>query len=163
MSSKRRDHGICGGNGIRAKNGTTFAPCLRLVMTFTKGSKMKKTFTMMILVLIVAILGLPPVASADKSFTIHSPRGGAVSLLIKTCTLKKVRIHNFEFSDSGDTFSVVAAPNGSSDSVESLVIEFHEDSIAVQSGFVDIGPGRTAQKVYCPESFDQIVIDCSGY
>jgi hypothetical protein len=124
---------------------------------------MKKTFTTMTLALIVAILSLAPVASADKSFTIHSPSGGVVGLLIKTCALKKIRIHNFEFSDSGDTFSVVAAPNGSSDSIESLLIEFHEDSIAVQSDFVDIGPGRTEQKVYCPESFDQIVIDCSGY
>jgi hypothetical protein len=123
----------------------------------------KKTFTTMTLVLIVAILSLPPVASADKSFSIHSPRGGVVSLLIRTCALKKIRIHNFEFSDSGDTFSVVAAPNGSSNSMESLLIEFHEDSIAVQSDFVDIGPGRTEQEVYCPESFDQIIIDCSGY
>jgi hypothetical protein len=124
---------------------------------------MKKTFTTMTLVLVVAILSLPPSASADKSFSIHSPRGGVVSLLIKTCALKKVRIHNFQFSDSGDTFSLVAAPNGSSDSIDSLLIEFHEDSIAVQSDFVDIGPGRTEQEVYCPESFDQIVIDCSGY
>jgi hypothetical protein len=123
----------------------------------------KKTFTTMTLVLIVAILSLPPVASADKSFSIHSPRGGVVSLLIRTCAHKKIRIHNFEFSDSGDTFSVVAAPNGSSNSMESLLIEFHEDSIAVQSDFVDIGPGRTEQEVYCPESFDQIIIDCSGY
>jgi hypothetical protein len=124
---------------------------------------MNKILTAMALVLTVAILSLPCMASADKSFTIHSPHGGVVSLLIKTCALKKVRIHNFEFSDSGDTFSVVAAPNGSSDSIESLLIEFHEDSIAVQSDFVDIGPGRTEQEVYCPESFDQIVIDCSGY
>jgi hypothetical protein len=124
---------------------------------------MKKTFTTMTLVLIVAILSLPPVVSADKSFRIHSPRGGVVSLLIKTCALRKIRIHNFEFSDSGDTFSLMAAPNGSSDSIESLLIEFHEDSIAVQSDFVDIGPGRTEQEVYCPESFDQIVIECTGY
>ena len=124
---------------------------------------MKKTAAFLPLVIIFAILSLPSTVSADKSFNIHTPRGGLTTLLITTCALKKVRIHNFEFSDSGDTFSVVAAPNGSPDSVESLVIEFHEDSIAVQSGFVDIGPGRTAQKVYCPESFDQIVIDCSGY
>ena len=124
---------------------------------------MKKTVAFLALVIIFAILSLPCTVSADKSFNIHTPRGGLTSLLITSCALKKVRIHNFEFSDSGDTFSVEAAPNGSSDSIESLLIEFHKDSMAVQSDFVDIGPGRTEQKVYCPESFDQIVIDCSGY
>ena len=124
---------------------------------------MKKTAAFLPLVIIFALLSLPSTVSADKSFNIHTPRGGLTTLLITTCALKKIRIHNFEFSDSGDTFSVVAAPNGTSDSIESLLVEFHKDSIAVQSDFVDIGPGRTEQEVYCPESFDQIVIDCSGY
>ena len=124
---------------------------------------MKKSADFLALVIIFAVMNLPCTVSADKSFKIHTPRGGLTTLLITTCALKKVRIHNFEFPDSGDTFSVVAAPNGTSDSIESLLIEFHEDSIAVQSDFVDIGPGRTEQEVSCPESFDQIVIDCSGY
>ena len=124
---------------------------------------MKKTAAFVALVIVLAILSLPQTGSADKSFKIHSSRGAVVTLMITTCALKKVRIHNFEFPDSGDTFSVVAAPNGTSDSIESLLIEFHEDSIAVQSDFVDIGPGRTEQEVSCPESFDQIVIDCAGY
>ena len=124
---------------------------------------MKKTAEFLALIILFPILSLPCTVSADKSFKIHTPRGGLASLVISTCALKKVRIHNFEFPDSGDTFSVVAAPNGTSDSIESLLVEFHKDSIAVQSDFVDIGPGRTEQEVYCPESFDQIVIDCSGY
>ncbi|MCG6983319.1 MAG: hypothetical protein LJE88_18105 [Deltaproteobacteria bacterium] len=124
---------------------------------------MKKTPTTLTLVIIVAILSLPCMASADKNFTIHSPLGSIVTLTITSCALKNVRIHDFDFSQSGDTFFLVAAPNGSSDSIESLLIEFHEDSIAVQSDFVDIGPGTTEQEVSCPEGFDQIVIDCSGY
>lgn len=124
---------------------------------------MKKNPTTATLVIIVAILSLPCMASADKNFTIHSPLGGIVTLTITSCALKAVRVHDFDFSQSGNIFSIVAAPNGSSDSIESLLIEFHEDSIAVQSDFVDIGPGRTEQEVDCPESFDQIVINCSGY
>jgi hypothetical protein len=123
----------------------------------------KRTPTTVTLVLIVAILSLPCMAFAEKNFTIHSPLGSIVTLTITSCALKNVRIHDFDFSQSGDAFTLVAAPNGSSDSIESLLIEFHEDSIAVQSDFVDIGPGRTEQKVYCPGSFDQIVINCSGY
>jgi hypothetical protein len=124
---------------------------------------MKKNPTTVTLVLIVAILSLPCMASADKNFTIHSPLGSIVTLTITSCALKNIRVHDFDFSQSGDIFSIVAVPRGSSDSIQSLLIEFHEDSIAVQSDFIDIGPGSTEQKVYCPESFDQIVIDCSGY
>ena len=136
--------------GIKSKNGTTFAAYLTCLVLLVEGFKMKKTSAFLALAIILAILSLPQTGSADKSFKIHSPRGDVVTLLITSCALKKVRIHNFEFSDSGDTFSVVAAPNGSSDSIESLLIEFHEDSITVQSDFVDIGPGRTEQEVYCP-------------
>jgi hypothetical protein len=149
--------------GIKETNGTTFAAHGTFFVLFNEVVKMKKTAEFLALIIIFPILSLPCTVSADKSFKIHTPRGGLTSLLISTCALKKVRIHKFEFSESGDTFSVEAVPNGSSDSIESLLIEFHEDSISVQSDFVDIGPGRTEQKVYCPESFDQIVIDCSGY
>ena len=124
---------------------------------------MKKTAEFLALIILFPILSLPCTVSADKSFKIHTPRGGLASLVISTCALKKVRIHNFEFSESGDTFSVEAVPNGSSDSIESVSIEFREDSAAVQSEFVDVGPGRTTQNVYCPDIFDQIVLDCSGY
>ena len=124
---------------------------------------MKKIAALVALVIIATTLSLPRTASADKSFNIHSPNGGLVTLLITTCALKEISIHTFDFSESGDTFSIVVAPNGSSDSIESVSIEFREDSAAVQSEFVDVGPGRTTQNVYCPDIFDQIVLDCSGY
>jgi len=124
---------------------------------------MNKASAFVPLVIILIILNLPRTGSADKSFNIRSPRGGRVTLLITTRALKNVRIHNFDFSNNGDIFSIIAAPNGSSDSIQSVSIEFHEGSTPVQSELVDIGPGRTVQELYCPESFDQIVIDCSGY
>jgi hypothetical protein len=125
---------------------------------------MKKTSTFVLcLVIILTALSLPHTGSADKSFHIHSPTGAPVTLLITTCALKNIRIHDLEFSNNGDTFSVEAAPNGSSDSIESVSIEFREGSTSLQNEVVNIGPGRTVQEVYCPESFDQIVIDCLGY
>jgi hypothetical protein len=124
---------------------------------------MKKTAVFVSLVIILITLGLPQTGSADKSFKIHSPRGGLVTLLITTCTLKQIRINNLDFSNNGDIFSLDATPNGSSDSIHSISIEFHEESTPMQSDLVDIGPNRTVQEVYCPENFDQIVIDCSGY
>jgi hypothetical protein len=128
-----------------------------------KGSKVKKTATIVRLVIILAIVSMPCTSSAEKSFKIHSPRGGVVTLAITRCVMKNIRIHDFYFSNSGDVFSMVGAPNGSSDSIQSISIEFHEESTTVQSDLVDIGPGKTVQEVYCPENFDQIVIDCFGY
>jgi hypothetical protein len=124
---------------------------------------MKKTAVTVGLVIILAILSMPPTSSADKSFKIHSPLGGVVTLAITRCALKNIRVHDFDFSQSGDMFSIVAVPRGSSDSIQSISIEFHEESTTVQSELVDIGPGKTMQQVYCPENFDQIVIDCFGY
>jgi hypothetical protein len=124
---------------------------------------MKKTAATVGLVIVLAILSMPPMSSADKNFKIHSPHGDPVTLLLTTCALKNIRIHNFDFSNNGDIFSMVAAPNGSSDLIQSISIEFHQDSTPVQSELVDIGPGKTVQEVYCPENFDQIVIDCFGY
>jgi hypothetical protein len=124
---------------------------------------MKKNAAFVALVIILITLGLPCTSSADKSFNIHSPRGGLVTLAITSCALKNIRVHDFDFSNSGDLFSMVAAPRGSSDSIQSISIEFHEGSTSLQSELVDIGPGRTVQEVYCPGSFDRIVIDCSGY
>jgi hypothetical protein len=124
---------------------------------------MKKTAAFVALVIILITLNLPCPSSADKSFKIHSPRGGPVTLVLTTCALENIRIHNFDFSNSGDIFSMIAAPNDSSDSIQSMSIEFHEGSTPVHSELIDIGPGRTVQEVDCPESFDQIVIDCFGY
>lgn len=124
---------------------------------------MKKTLApVVLLVIVLAILGLPRAGSADRSFKIHSPRGGLVTILLTSCALKNIRIHNLDFSESGDTFSMVAAPNGSSDLIQSISIEFHEGSTSVQSELIDVGPGKTVQELYCPESFDKIVIDCFG-
>jgi len=122
-----------------------------------------KTHTTVALVIILITLGLCPMASADKSFNVRSPRGNRVNLMITSCALKTIRIYNLEFSEDGDTFSLMAAPNGSADAIKGISIEFHADSIPVKSEFVDIGPGKTMQEVYCPESFDEIVIDCFGY
>ena len=122
---------------------------------------MKKTLaSVALLVIFMAILGLPRKGSADRSFKIHSPRGGLVTVRLTSCTLKNIRIHNLDFSESGDIFSMVAAPNGSSDLIQSISIEFYEGSSSVQSELVDVGPGKTTQELYCPESFDRIVIDC---
>jgi len=124
---------------------------------------MKKTSaSVTLLVIVLAILGLPRTGSADRSFKIHSPRGGLVTVLLTSCALRNIRIHNLDFSESGDIFSMVAAPNGSSDLIQSISIEFHEGSTSVQSELIDVGPGKTAQELYCPESFDKIVIDCFG-
>ena len=124
---------------------------------------MKKTGLFAALVTVLAILSLPCTSVADKSFNIHLPQGGLVNLRITTCALKSVRIHNFDFSENGETFSLDAAPNGSKDSMQSISIDFHVGSTLVQSELVTIGPGRTEQQVYCPDSFDQIVIGCFGY
>ena len=123
---------------------------------------MKKTAAFVAILIILITLSYPCPSSADKSFNIHSPRGGPVKLTITNCALKNIRVHDFDFSNSGDVFSMVAAPHGSSDSIQTISIEFHEGSTLVQSDLVDIGPDKTAQEVYCPETFDQIVIDCFG-
>jgi hypothetical protein len=114
---------------------------------------MKKTAAFVALVIILTALSLPSTVS---------PRGGAVTLQLTTCALKNIRIDNFDFSNNGEMFSIAAAPSGSSDTIESISIEFQEGSASVQSELVDIGPGRTVQEVNCPESFDQIIIDCFG-
>ena len=123
---------------------------------------MKKTAAFVAPVIILITLSLAGTGSADKSFEIHYAGGGLITLRLTTCALKNIRIHNLDFSNRGDIFSMVADPNGSSDTIESISIDFQEGSTSVQSELVDIGPGRTEQRVYCPKSFDQIVIDCFG-
>jgi hypothetical protein len=107
-------------------------------------------------------LGLTSTVSADKSFRIHSPRGSVINLVITSCALRNIRVHDLNFSNGGDVFSIAAAPLGSADSIQTISIAFHQDSTEVQSEYVDIGPEKTVQEVYCPEDFDQIIIDCSG-
>lgn len=124
---------------------------------------MKKTVAALALVCILVIPSLPRTSCADKSFKIHLPRGGLIAFTITSCALKNVRVHDFDFSDRGDVFSMVAAPNGSVNSIQNISIECYVSSTPVQSELVDIGPGRRLQEVYCPENLDQIVIDCFGY
>jgi hypothetical protein len=124
---------------------------------------MKKPAATVCLVIILALVSMVRTSSADKSYKIHSPLGSLVTLTLTSCSLKNIRVHDFDFSQGGDIFSIDAVPRGSSDSIQSISIEFRENSDVVQSEWVDIGPGRTVQNVYCPENFDQIAIDCSGY
>ena len=122
---------------------------------------MKKTIALFTLITIMVSLGLPSMVSADKSFRIHSPRGSVIKLVITSCALRNIRVHDLDFSNGGDVFSIAAAPLGSADSIQTISIAFHQDSTEVQSEYVDIGPEKTVQEVYCPEEFDQIIIDCS--
>lgn len=123
---------------------------------------MKKTAAFVALLIILITLSFPCPSSADKSFNIHSPLGALIKLTITSCALKNIRVHDFDFSSSGDVFNMVAAPHDSSGEIHTISIEFREGSTVVQSDLVDIGPDKTTQEVYCPESFDQIVIDCFG-
>ena len=108
-------------------------------------------------------LTLPSNALADRSHSIHTPRGEVITLVIASSVLKNTRIHDLAFSESGDVFSITAAPLPSADSMQTISIGFHQGSTVAQTDYVAIGPGKTVQEVYCPESFDQIVIDSSSY
>ncbi len=117
----------------------------------------------LVLALTLLALTLPSSALADSSRRIHTPRGEVITLVIASSVLKNTRIHDLDFSESGDVFSITAAPLPSADSIQTLSISFHQGSTVTQTDYVEIGPGKTVQEVYCPESFDQIVIDSSGY
>ena len=108
-------------------------------------------------------LTLPSRALADMSRRIHTPRGEVITLVVTSSVLKNTKIHDLDFSESGDVFSMTAAPLHSADSIQTISISFHQGSTAAQTDYVEIGPGKTVQEVYCPESFDEIVIDRSGY
>jgi argininosuccinate synthase len=86
-----------------------------------------------------------------------------ITLVITNSALKNTRIHDLAFSESGDVFSITAAPLISADSMQTISISFHQGSTVEQTDYVEIGPGKTVQEVYCPENFDQIVIDSSDY
>jgi len=118
-----------------------------------------------ILVLAITLLALtlPSSALADMSRCIHTPHGQVITLVIASSVLKNTRIHDLDFSESGYVFLITAAPLPSADSIQTISISFHQGSTVAQTDYVDIGPGKKVQEVYCPESFDQIIIDSSGY
>ena len=124
---------------------------------------MKKAASIMVLAIALANFGLISKTLADKSFNIRSPRGNRVTIVITNQTLRNIRIYHLDFSNDGETFSITAAPIVPSDSSHTLSVNFQEDSTVVQSEYVDIGPEKTVQEVYCPEDFNQIVIDYSGF
>lgn len=123
---------------------------------------MKGTLILLLLISLV-FLDLSSTASADKSYRIHSPRGGLITLVISSGALKKIRIHDLAFSDNGDVFIITAAPFLSKDEIQTMLIDFYNGLMSVQSEYVDVGPGKTLQELYCPEAFDRIVVDSSGY
>jgi hypothetical protein len=124
---------------------------------------MKKTASILVFAVALANLGLISKAVAHRTFNIRSPRGNRVTLVITDQTLRNIRIYHLDFSNDGETFSITAAPIVPSDSSHTLSVNFQEGSTPVQSEYVDIGPEKTVQEVYCPEGFNQIVIDYSGF
>jgi hypothetical protein len=124
---------------------------------------MKKTANILVLAVVLMNLGLHSKTLADRSFNIRSPRGNRVTLVITNQTLKNIRIYHLDFSSNGEMFSITAAPIVPSDSSHTLSVDFQEGTTVVQSDHVDIGPEKTVQEVYCPEDFNQIVIDYSGF
>lgn len=124
---------------------------------------MKKTASILILVMISMFFGITPGVFADKSFRVRSPRGNFVTVVITDQTLKNIRIYDLDLTNDGDTFSIAAAALRPSDSPHSLAINFQEDSTVVQSEYVDVGSTKTVHEVYCPEGFDQIVIDITEF
>jgi hypothetical protein len=125
--------------------------------------KMMNRSIILVLAITFLALTLPSSVLADRSHRIHTPRGEVITLVIASSVLKNTRIHDLEFSESGDVFLITAAPLPSADSMQTISISFHQGSTVAQTDYVEIGPGKTVQEVYCPESFDQIVIDSSGY
>ena len=124
---------------------------------------MKKTATILVLAVTLVNFGLISKTLADRSFNIRSPRGNRVTLVITNQTLKNIRIYHLDFTNNGETFSITAAPNVPSDSSHTLSVDFQDGTTVVQSEYVDIGPEKTVQEVYCPEAFNKIVIDYSGF
>ena len=124
---------------------------------------MKKTATVVVLVVVLANFCLISKTLADKRFNVRSPRGNRVTLVITNQTLKNIRIYDLDFSKDGEAFLITAAPIVPTDSSHTLAVDFQEGDTVVQSEYVDIGPEKTMQEVYCPENFNQIVIDYSGF
>jgi hypothetical protein len=123
---------------------------------------MKKTASILILVMISMFFGMTSEILADQSYRVRSPRGNFVTVVITDQTLRNIRIYDLDFINDGDTFSIAAAALRPSDSLHSFTINFQEGSTVVQSEYVDVGSTKTVHEVYCPEGFDQIVIDYGG-
>ena len=124
---------------------------------------MKKTASILILMMISMCFGMTSGVLADKSYRVRSPRGNFVTVVITDETLRNIRIYDLNFTNDGDTFSIAAAALRPSDSLHSLSINFQEGSTLVQSEYVDVGATKTVHEVYCPEGFDQIIIDITGF
>lgn len=124
---------------------------------------MKKAASVLVVVMVSVCFGVTSGALANKSYRVRSPRGNFVTVVITEQTLRNIRIYNLDFTDDGETFSIEAAAIRPSDSLHSLNINFQEGSTLVQSEYVDVGSTKTVHEVYCPEAFDQIIIDYSGY
>ena len=124
---------------------------------------MKKTATILVLVVVLVNFCLISKTLADKRFNIRSPRGNRVTLVITNQTLKNIRIYDLDFAQDGETFLITAAPIVPTDSTHTLSVDFQEGDTIVQSEYVNIGSEKTMQEVYCPENFNQIVIDYSGF
>ena len=124
---------------------------------------MQKTASVLVVVMVSVCFGVTSGALANKSYRVRSPRGNFVTVVITEQTLRNIRIYNLDFTDDGETFSIEAAAIRPSDSLHSLNINFQEGSTLVQSEYVDVGSTKTVHEVYCPEAFDQIIIDYSGY
>ena len=124
---------------------------------------MKKAASVLVVAMVSVCFGVTSGALANKSYRVRSPRGNFVTVVITEQTLRNIRIYNLDFTDDGETFSIEAAAIRPSDSLHSLNIDFQEGSTLVQSEYVDVGSTKTVHEVYCPEAFDQIIIDYSGY
>ena len=118
-----------------------------------------------ILVIGIVLVGfvLIPAPFAGKRWHVRTPGGGRVQLVVTDSALRSVRIYDLAFSENGDTFSVTTAPRVPSDSSISVTISFYAGDYSVQDDDLSVGPGKTTQKVYCPETFDRMVLDSSGY
>ena len=124
---------------------------------------MKRISTILVVAFVLVSFVLIPSIFAGKSWHVRSPGGGRVQLLVTDSALKNVRIYDLAFSENGDTFSITAAPRGPSDSSISFTIRFYDDEVSVQDDYVDVGPGKTTQEVYCPETFNRMVLDYAGF
>ena len=124
---------------------------------------MNRISTILVVGIVLVSFVVTPAIFAGKSWHVSSPRGGRVQLLVTNSALKNVRIYDLAFSENGETFSITAAPRGPSDSSISFTIRFYDDEVSVQDDYVDVGPGKTTQEVYCPETFNKMVLDYSGF
>jgi hypothetical protein len=120
---------------------------------------MNKWAKLLIFLITLASITMTSSVSADRSYRVHSPRGGVITLVVTDSVLKNVRIYDFAFSDDGDTFLITAAPLRSADSSQPVSIGFYEKDTVVQSDYVYIGPEKATHQVHCPEGFDRIVIE----